>query len=91
MWSLVLMERWRCSFQVDGQTKNASADLVVGADGVRSAVRRLVLGEESNPLRYLGCIVILGICPLAAIDVVDRTLLDSATVFQTANGLSAFM
>ena len=74
-------------FQVDGQTKNASVDLVVGADGVRSAVRRLVLGEESNPLRYLGCIVILGICPLAAIDVVDRTLLDSATVFQTANGV----
>jgi 2-polyprenyl-6-methoxyphenol hydroxylase-like FAD-dependent oxidoreductase len=74
-------------FQVDGQTKSVTADLVVGADGVRSAVRRLVLGEESNPLRYLGCIVILGICPLAAIDVVDRTLLDSATVFQTANGV----
>jgi len=74
-------------FQVDGAIKNATADLVVGADGVRSAVRRLVLGEESNPLRYLGCIVILGICPLAAIDVVDRTLLDSATVFQTANGI----
>ncbi len=74
-------------FQVNGQTKNVSADLVVGADGVRSAVRRLVLGEESNPLRYLGCIVILGICPLAAITTEDRTLLDSATVFQTANGV----
>ncbi len=74
-------------FQVNGETKSTTADVVVGADGVRSAVRRLVLGEDSNPLRYLGCIVILGICPLAAIEVEDRTLLDSATVFQTANGV----
>jgi 2-polyprenyl-6-methoxyphenol hydroxylase-like FAD-dependent oxidoreductase len=37
-------------------------------------------------LRYLGCIVILGICPLAALEGHDNSLLDSATVFQTANG-----
>lgn len=73
-------------FLVNGEVKHAKADLVVGADGIRSAVRNLLLGEDNNPLRYLDCIVILGICPLAAIEGVDRTLLDSATVFQTANG-----
>lgn len=73
-------------FQVDGQLKTAKADLVVGADGIRSAVRSLLLGEHINPLRYLGCIVILGICPLAALEGIDSDLLDSATVFQTANG-----
>ncbi|MFC3448645.1 FAD-dependent monooxygenase [Amycolatopsis speibonae] len=30
------------------------ADLLVGADGIHSAVRRLVFGEESRFLRYLG-------------------------------------
>ncbi len=30
------------------------ADLVVGADGLHSAVRRIVFGEDSNFLRYLG-------------------------------------
>jgi 2-polyprenyl-6-methoxyphenol hydroxylase-like FAD-dependent oxidoreductase len=74
------------SFQVNGEIKNAKADLVVGADGIRSAVRNLLIGEDSSPLRYLDCIVILGICPLAAIKDVDNELLDSATVFQTANG-----
>ncbi|MDP1746119.1 MAG: NAD(P)/FAD-dependent oxidoreductase [Bacteroidota bacterium] len=74
------------SFQVNGEMKSAKADLVVGADGIRSAVRRLLIGEEITPLRYLGCIVILGICPLVALEGVDSSLLDSATVFQTANG-----
>jgi len=74
------------SFQVAGEIKHAKADLVVGADGIRSSVRRLLMGEDASPLCYLGCIVILGICPLADIGVVDRSLLDSATVFQTANG-----
>ena len=62
------------------------ADLVVGADGIRSAVRRLLIGEDILPLRYLGCIVILGICKLDDITDCDRMLLDSATIFQTANG-----
>lgn len=73
-------------FQVDGKIKRAKADLVVGADGIRSSVRRLLLGEDIAPLRYLGCIVILGICPLNALEGNDNSLLDSATVFQTANG-----
>jgi 2-polyprenyl-6-methoxyphenol hydroxylase-like FAD-dependent oxidoreductase len=72
------------SFQVNGEIKHAKADLVVGADGIRSAVRQLLIGEDTAPLRYLGCIVILGICPLEALT--GNSLLDSATVFQTANG-----
>ncbi|WP_291131368.1 FAD-dependent oxidoreductase [Flavobacterium sp. UBA7682] len=74
------------SFQVNGQIKTTKADLVVGADGIRSTVRNLLIGEDVTPLRYLGCIVILGICPLAALEGHDTSLLDSATVFQTANG-----
>jgi 2-polyprenyl-6-methoxyphenol hydroxylase-like FAD-dependent oxidoreductase len=73
------------SFQVNGTMKSAKADLLVGADGIRSAVRRLLIGED-NPLRYLGCIVILGICPLRNLEGFESSLLDSATVFQTANG-----
>lgn len=73
-------------FLVNGQEKQATADLLVGADGIRSIVRRLLLGDDLSPLRYLGCIVILGICPLSAIELVDNPLLDGATVFQTANG-----
>jgi 2-polyprenyl-6-methoxyphenol hydroxylase-like FAD-dependent oxidoreductase len=74
------------TFQVDGEFRHCKADLVVGADGIRSSVRRLLIGEDNTPLRYLGCIVILGICPLSALEGVSSSLLDSATVFQTANG-----
>lgn len=74
------------SFKVNGQFQQVKADLVVGADGIRSLVRKLLIGEENTPLRYLDCIVILGICPLNAIEGVNSLLLDSATVFQTANG-----
>lgn len=74
------------SFQVNGEMKNAKADLVVGADGVRSVVRRLLIGEDITPLRYLGYMVILGICSLEALKGVECSLLDSATVFQTVNG-----
>ena len=74
------------SFQVNGDIKNSKADLVVAADGIRSSVRRLLIGEEISPLRYLGCMVILGICSLEAIKDINSELLDSATVFQTANG-----
>lgn len=73
-------------FLVNGKKKQETADLLVGADGIRSIVRSLLIGDDIKPLRYLGCIVILGICPLSAIGSVDSTLLDSATVFQTANG-----
>lgn len=73
-------------FQVNGAIKTVNADLVVGADGIRSTVRRFIIGDEQSPLRYLGCIVILGICPLSALAEMNSSLLDSATVFQTANG-----
>jgi 2-polyprenyl-6-methoxyphenol hydroxylase-like FAD-dependent oxidoreductase len=73
-------------FQVDGELRRAKADLVVGADGIRSSVRRLLIGDDITPLRYLGCIVILGICSLGDLQSLDNSLLDSATVFQTANG-----
>ena len=49
-------------------------------------MRKLLIGEDANPLRYLGCMVILGICPLSNLEVLENSLLDSATVFQTANG-----
>ena len=74
------------NFQVEGKIKSVAADLIVGADGIRSAVRNLIIGEEISPLRYLGCIVILGICPLSTLKHLENPLLDSATVFQTANG-----
>lgn len=79
-------KRIELNFQVNGTIKSAKADLIVGADGIRSSVRKLVIGDEITPLQYLGCIVILGICPLKALEGVESELLDSATVFQTANG-----
>ena len=74
-------------FQVEGEIKNIKTDLVVGADGIRSTVRKLLIGEETTPLRYLGCIAILGICPLDNLKENESSLLDAATVFQTANGI----
>lgn len=74
------------SFMVNGEIQCSKADLLVGADGIRSSVRKLLIGEDVTPLRYLGCIVILGICPLNVLEATDTYLLDSATVFQTANG-----
>lgn len=74
------------SFEVNGELKTIHADLIVGADGIRSGVRKKIMGDETSPLRYLGCMVILGICPLSSLTQIDHPLLDSATVFQTANG-----
>lgn len=74
------------TFHVNGERKNYKADLVVGADGIRSSVRKLLIDDNVTPLRYLDCIVILGICPLNALEDPSSPLLDSATVFQTANG-----
>lgn len=73
-------------FQVSDQIQITQADLVVGADGIRSSIRGLLIGEDKSPLQYLGCIVILGICPLSALGDLESPLLDSATVFQTVNG-----
>jgi 2-polyprenyl-6-methoxyphenol hydroxylase-like FAD-dependent oxidoreductase len=74
------------SFQVNGEMKSAKADLLVGADGIRSVVRNLLIGEDITPLCYLGYVVILGICSLEALKGVESPLLDSNTVFQTVNG-----
>lgn len=73
-------------FMVAGASQSRHVDLLVGADGIRSAVRSIALGDDSAPLRYLGCLVVLGICPLSALPELESPLLDSATVFQTANG-----
>ena len=73
-------------FQVKDEIIKSNADLIVGADGIRSTVRKQLIGEANTPLQYLDCIVILGICLLENIKDVAHSLLDSATVFQTANG-----
>ena len=73
-------------FQVNGEMKSAKADLVVGADGIHSTVRSLLIDQDCTPLRYLGYMVILGICPLEKLQGLNHPLLDSATVFQTVNG-----
>lgn len=66
-------------------TFSTKADLLVGADGIRSTVRNIHIGEQTSPLRYLGCLVVLGICP--RVDFVSNSpLLDGETVFQTADG-----
>lgn len=74
------------TFEVEGKIKQVEADLVVGADGIRSKLRNQIIGEKRSPLNYLGCIVILGICSLEALNGLSSPLLDGATVFQTANG-----
>jgi salicylate hydroxylase len=71
-----------------GNIVRHKADLVIGADGIRSAVRQHLLGPEPTALRYLGCIVVLGICQLSILEDATRQseLLDGHTVFQTADG-----
>ena len=67
----------------DGETVRCRASVLIGADGIRSAVRRQKIGDAVSPLRYLGCIVILGIAPSPkSSDLTD----DNETVFQTADG-----
>ncbi len=75
---------YELEFDVWWEIKTKSADLVVGADGIYSSVRSRILWEEKAPLRYLGCIVILGICPLEKLP--EHPLLDGETVFQTVDG-----
>ncbi|OEU17139.1 FAD/NAD(P)-binding domain-containing protein [Fragilariopsis cylindrus CCMP1102] len=100
------------SFQVIDENGNdqgvvtSQADLVVGCDGIFSSVRekflRVGIVKQITPLRYLHCIVILGICSLGDLFKQESTnltrqqqkqkqiqlsaLLDGETVFQTADG-----
>ena len=60
-----------------------TASCLVGADGIRSAVRRQKIGDECSPMRYLGCIVILGIAPSPQSSELTS---DNESVFQTADG-----
>ena len=83
-------DRVQLSIQIRDDTDETNtitrtADLLVGADGIRSQVRRQLVGEATTPLRYLGCLVVLGICPLDD-KIGSHPLLDGATVFQTADG-----
>lgn len=66
----------------DEQEVSTNATILVGCDGLRSAVRAEKLGNSIAPLRYLDCIVILGISQSPA----NSLLTDGKTVFQTADG-----
>jgi salicylate hydroxylase len=79
----------------NGTEIKTQAEYVVGADGIRSTVRSLLFPttdqqqQVTTPLRYLGCVVVLGICPLDSLDssvTATTDLLDGHTVFQTADG-----
>jgi 2-polyprenyl-6-methoxyphenol hydroxylase-like FAD-dependent oxidoreductase len=74
------------TFEVNKEKKKAQADMIVGADGIRSVVRKWLIREDKNPLQYTGYIVILGICSLKDITDTQSSLLDWETVFQTVNG-----
>lgn len=78
--------RMELQFDVGEKKVATEVDLIVGADGIRSSVRELLIGEAETPLQYLGCFVMLGICPLASLTDSESLLLDSVTVFQTVNG-----
>ncbi len=80
-------EKIAMQFAVDNKIVNMQADILVGADGIRSVVRNALLNDAHLPLQYLGCIVILGICALQKLPNVQSSLLDGATVFQTVNGI----
>jgi 2-polyprenyl-6-methoxyphenol hydroxylase-like FAD-dependent oxidoreductase len=66
------------------------ADLLVGADGLRSAVRaQLIPKEIEAPVRYLGCLAITGISRRRKIQLRNpsvRRLIDGKTTFQAADG-----
>lgn len=75
-------------FEKNGSVSNEEtvvhrSSCIVGADGIRSVVRRQKIGDNISPLRYLGCIVILGIAPSPQSS--DLTS-DNESVFQTADG-----
>lgn len=77
---------YELSFKVNEQIKKYHADLVIGADGIRSSVRNIILPDSDYGLHYLDHFVMLGICSLDALGNIDTDLLDSKTVFQAVNG-----
>lgn len=66
-----------------GKIVKAQASILVGADGIRSVVRQQKIGDDSSPLQYLGCFVMLGICSTPKSSSLTN---DGETVFQTADG-----
>ncbi len=60
-----------------------TSTVLVGADGIHSVVRSQKIGEHNSPLRYLGCVVILGITSSPQSSSLTS---DGETVFQTADG-----
>lgn len=81
-------DNYELKLLVNDKIKTEQADIIVGADGIRSVVRNKIFTTEKAPLNYLGCLVILGICKYSSIKDSDKSLLDLATVFQTADGIS---
>lgn len=77
-------DRWNLSFETKKGSDVQYADLIVATDGIRSTVRSHVIDQKKDTLRYLDCIVMLGICPLEKLP--EHPLLDGETVFQTVNG-----
>ena len=62
---------------------SSTATILVGADGIRSQVRSQKISDTISPLRYLGCLVILGIAPSPQSSTLTS---DGESVFQTADG-----
>jgi len=79
----IRFEKRNSQGEVEIVTKEAAA--LVGADGIRSKVRSQKITDEISPLRYLGCIVILGIAASPASSFLTN---DGETVFQTADGVT---
>lgn len=79
-------KRIELTFQVNGELNTHKADLVVGADGIYSAVRNILFDKKDAPLHYIGYMVILGITSLKSFKEPKSSLLDLETVFQTVNG-----
>eukprot|EP00804_Cyclotella_cryptica_P017732 CCRYP_001172-RA/>CCRYP_001172-RA protein AED:0.14 eAED:0.14 QI:426/-1/1/1/-1/1/1/165/659 len=73
-----------CNGKESSLEEEVAASVLVGCDGIRSAVRATKLGEDLAPLRYLDCVVILGIAPSPE----ASALTDGQTVFQTADGIT---
>jgi 2-polyprenyl-6-methoxyphenol hydroxylase-like FAD-dependent oxidoreductase len=72
--------------ETNDQVVTHHASVLIGADGIRSKVRECKIGKEASSLRYLNCLVVLGICPTPMSEELD--LMDGETVFQTADGVT---